>query len=74
MLHGMAEVITDDAGVQEFLNRRAAPGADPGTPNGRALIRIRPLFLRAEKFMGEDRSNPVVIRDFANPIPERVEG
>lgn len=65
-LMGRAEVIEDEAAVTEFLVRRNALYSTNMQYNpGRCVIRVTPQLLRAEKFRGDDRSRPVVIRDFS---------
>ena len=74
MLQGVAEIITDPARIKDFVERRKARFGTPEPPStdGQCVIKVTPKMLRAEKFVGEGGANPVVIRDFANPVAAPV--
>lgn len=62
---GDAVLVTDEVRVRDFLERREAHyGVHMGYHERRSYIEITPRLLRVEKFRGDDRSRPVVIRDF----------
>ena len=63
-INGTAEVISDPAEVQAFLERRAAATGTPVPPAEfeRVVIRVTPTFLRAEGFAAGPR--PEVVRTF----------
>lgn len=64
-VNGVAEIVSDPAEVQAFLERRAAATGTP-VPQAefeRVVIRVVPTFLRAEGFAAGPRAD--VFRDFA---------
>ncbi|MCS6802559.1 MAG: pyridoxamine 5'-phosphate oxidase family protein [Chloroflexota bacterium] len=64
-VNGVAEIVSDPAEVQAFLERRAAATGTPVPPAEfeRVVIRVVPTFLRAEGFAAGPR--PEVFRNFA---------
>jgi pyridoxine/pyridoxamine 5'-phosphate oxidase len=64
-LTGLAEIIEDEPSVRDFLDRyNAHYGTNMAFGPQRSVVRMKPGLLRAEKFRGDDRSRPVIIRDF----------
>jgi hypothetical protein len=64
-VRGSAEIVSDPAEVQAFLERRAAATGTPvpAADFPRVVIRVVPTFLRAEGFANGPR--PDIFRDFA---------